>query len=415
VIAPLAMTASVAFGHEDAETALAWSWDPWTLVPLIFTTLLYTLGIWRFARERGARRIECSRVAAFAGGIGVLLLALHSPIDTLSEDLFCVHMVQHLLLMLAAPPLLVWSDPALIFLRAFSRGQRKWIGRSWTRIGLGRGFRILMHPLLIWLAFCGGFVFWHSPGPYQWALKNNAVHITEHLTFFVTSLAFWAIVIPAHGPRRLGYAPTMLLVVATALLSGLPGALMILTTRPLYPAHAAGAAEWGLTLLQDQQLAGLIMWIPAGGAYVLAAGWLFISWLREAELRAVAAARSSAATVAALACAGVLLGACDNARSEEPIPNFDGNSDRGASLVQKYGCGGCHLIPNVAHADGNVGPPLLHAGTRIYIAGVLRNTPENMAMWLRDPQSVVPGNAMPEMGISRQESQDITAFLYTLK
>jgi cytochrome c len=109
-----------------------------------------------------------------------------------------------------------------------------------------------------------------------------------------------------------------------------------------------------------------------------------------------------------------LLAACDNDQSGATL-NFQGDAKRGKTLIAEYGCGSCHLIPKVAGADGNVGPPLLHIATRIYIAGFVRNSPENMSVWLQDPQKILPGNAMPAMGISQKDSHDITAFLYSLE
>lgn len=189
---------------------------------------------------------------------------------------------------------------------------------------------------------------------------------------------------------------------------------MIFAPRPLYPGHAAGVGKWGLTLLEDQQLAGLIMWIPAGAAYVIAACLVFLNWLRESETRAIAAAHRMAPLLLAGFFAGTLLAGCDSEQNNARL-NFSGDAQRGESLIRQYGCGGCHLIPNIASADGNVGPPLLHVGTRVYIAGYLRNSPDNMSVWLQDPQKILPGNAMPSMGISRKDSRDITAFLYSLK
>jgi cytochrome c len=109
-----------------------------------------------------------------------------------------------------------------------------------------------------------------------------------------------------------------------------------------------------------------------------------------------------------------LLAACDNDQSGATL-NFQGDAKRGKTLIAEYGCGNCDLIPKVAGADGNVGPPLLHLATRVYIAGFVRNSPENMAVWLQDPQKILPGNAMPAMGISQKDSRDITAFLYSLE
>ncbi|MFD1580757.1 c-type cytochrome [Ramlibacter ginsenosidimutans] len=92
-----------------------------------------------------------------------------------------------------------------------------------------------------------------------------------------------------------------------------------------------------------------------------------------------------------------------------------GDPQRGQALISRMGCAGCHTIPGIAGADGNVGPPLTRIGDRIFIAGVLRNTPENMVHWVQHPQSVVPGNAMPEMGITEAQARDIASYLYTLR
>jgi len=120
------------------------------------------------------------------------------------------------------------------------------------------------------------------------------------------------------------------------------------------------------------------------------------------------------AAVSALFFAWLSLAGSD-AKTENGTANLAGDRKRGMELIKRYGCGGCHLIPGIADATGNVGPPLLHVGTRSYIAGFFSNSPENMALWLQDPQRALPGNAMPQMGITPQDSRDITAFLYTLK
>jgi cytochrome c2 len=93
---------------------------------------------------------------------------------------------------------------------------------------------------------------------------------------------------------------------------------------------------------------------------------------------------------------------------------FGGHPRQGASLIRKFGCGTCHTIPGIADANGEVGPPLTAIARRVYIAGMLRNSPGNLIRWLKDPQAVVPGNAMPKMGISDDEARDIAAYLYTL-
>ena len=113
----------------------------------------------------------------------------------------------------------------------------------------------------------------------------------------------------------------------------------------------------------------------------------------------------------------LVLGGCYDEMSQYTTANepLRGNADSGAALIRQYGCGSCHIVPGIAGADGLVGPPLTKMGRRVYIAGVLRNSPENMIAWLENPQAVVSGNAMPQMGIDRNQAQDITAYLYTLR
>jgi len=111
-----------------------------------------------------------------------------------------------------------------------------------------------------------------------------------------------------------------------------------------------------------------------------------------------------------LACA---LGAVQAAEPVWRLPGADAR--HGAQLIVELGCGGCHTVPGIKTALGNVGPPLTRFATRTYIAGMLRNTPDNLVRWLRDPQSIVPGNAMPAMGVSHAQARDISAYLYTLR
>ena len=406
--------ASAHFVEHPATHAITWSFEPWVLGSLSVAAFLYGLGVYRLYREVGAERVlDRWHIAAFSGGMVVLFIALCSPIDTIGGELFSVHMVQHLLLMLAAPPLLVWSRPAIAFVWAFSPSWRKRIGRFWASAGFGSLFSLLMRPIVVWVLFVGSFVFWHLPRPYSWALHNEFIHALEHASFFLTSLAFWTLVVEPSGQRRLGYASALLYVAVTAVLSGLPGALMILAPRAFYPDHAAGAGAWGLTLMEDQQLAGLIMWIPAGAIYIGAAAWLFVRMMRGSERRGVRL-RQTALLSVGLLLLPLLLGGCRDA-AQASNTDFGGNPKQGAALIQKFGCGACHTIPGVDDAKGLVGPPLDHMGSRVYVAGVLRNTPDNMITWLRDPQSVVPNNAMPDVGLNEKQARDITAYLESLE
>jgi cytochrome c oxidase assembly factor CtaG/cytochrome c2 len=386
--------------------------EPWVLITLGATALLYGAGFRRLRGRSGKRLASTPALCRFVAALLVLLATLSNPADRLSDQLFSAHMVQHLMLMLVAAPLLVAGRAGMILLWALPVELRR-IGGAWWASHLSGALRPLLgNPVMVWVWFCGLFVFWHLPGPYAWALGNEAVHALEHLAFLISAFAFWSVVIEPLGRRRLDYGATLLFVATAAIVSGLPGALIILAARPLYVVHADGVAGWGLTLVQDQQLGGLIMWIPAGFAYLLAIAVLFVRWLQAAEQRTDALR----ARLAPLAGLGVLLilGSCGQQQGVSASDAAIGDPDRGASEIVAVGCGTCHSIPGIANADGLVGPPLDHMGRRIFVAGMLRNTPDNMAVWLRDPQAIVPGNAMPDMGLSDRQARDITAYLYTL-
>jgi cytochrome c2 len=115
------------------------------------------------------------------------------------------------------------------------------------------------------------------------------------------------------------------------------------------------------------------------------------------------------ATIAVCAVVFVLIAALPAGQAKDAL------ADKGAKLIEANGCGACHSIPGVNGAEGVVGPPLDNIGRRVYLAGLLRNTPENMASWVQHPQAYVPGNAMPEMGLTRDEARAITAYLQTLR
>jgi cytochrome c2 len=114
---------------------------------------------------------------------------------------------------------------------------------------------------------------------------------------------------------------------------------------------------------------------------------------------------------AALILASLFLAAC----GEAPPAALGGNAREGKLLLRQYGCGGCHEIPGVASADGRAGPPLAHIARRVYLAGIVPNTPENMAAFIRHPPAFAPRTAMPDMGIGEQHARDMVAYLYTLE
>ncbi|MBV9757264.1 MAG: cytochrome c oxidase assembly protein, partial [Alphaproteobacteria bacterium] len=190
-----------------------WSFQPYVVASLAIADLWFLAGLVRMRRRlRPGRGISAARTAAFAGGLAALALALLSPLDMLGEQLFCAHMVQHLLLILLAAPLLAWSRPVVVFVWALPRAMRRTVARGWGGFG-GRGaVNALMHQFVVWFLFAASFVFWHCPGPYTLALGSEGVHAMEHLSFLVTALMFWSIVLDPTGHRRLGYGGTMIFI-----------------------------------------------------------------------------------------------------------------------------------------------------------------------------------------------------------
>lgn len=114
--------------------------------------------------------------------------------------------------------------------------------------------------------------------------------------------------------------------------------------------------------------------------------------------------------IRALACC-ILVGAC----SPEKVPALGGDPDRGRLLLRQFACGSCHAIPGVAGAQGKVGPPLEGIASRVYLGGVLPNTPENMVRFIREPQAYAPRTAMPVMGVTEDQARDMVAYLYQSK
>lgn len=280
-----AWTVSIgAYAHADREShGLHWTWEPWLVLSILVTGGLYAAGCLRLSKAGNVRKVlGAARAAGFAAGLLVLVVALASPLDGLAVQLFSAHMTQHMLLMLVAPPLLVWGRPILVWLWAFPLDQRRLIGRVWQASGtLCAIQKFLMLPAVVWAIASLALWFWHIPRAYDWALSNEVVHAVEHLSFFGSSLALWTLTIAPYGTRRIGHGAALMLVATFALHNGLLGALLTFSPRPLYKTSTAGL--FGLSPIEDQQLAGLIMWVPAGLIHLAAVALLFVAWLSNVK------------------------------------------------------------------------------------------------------------------------------------
>lgn len=212
-----------------------------------------------------------------AVGAMIALAVVAPPMHEAADASLAAHMVQHLVLILAAAPLLVLGDPVRVATMMLPGRLRRSIARMarLARIArrAGRALAIaawLVHIAVLWA--------WHAPGLYAWAIASPAAHAIEHLSLLLTACAFWAVVLSG---RTLGPGGAILYLFAAAGQGTVLGALLTFSETPWYPTHAASVATWGLTPLEDQHLAGLIMWIPGGLVYAVVALALLARVLRD--------------------------------------------------------------------------------------------------------------------------------------
>jgi putative membrane protein len=192
-------------------------------------------------------------------------------------------MTQHELMMLIAAPLMVLGRPIVAMLKGLPAGWARAAVR-WTRAACWRrAWRVLTYPLVAWLIHAIVLWAWHIPALFQATISNELVHALQHLSFLLSALLFWWAVMEGRDAARYGAA--VLYMFTTALHSGLLGGLITLASGVWYPAYRRTTTDWGLTPLEDQQLGGLIMWVPACLVYLFAGLLLFAAWMRASEAR----------------------------------------------------------------------------------------------------------------------------------
>lgn len=266
--------------HDWDELVRAWSFEPLVVASLVLTAGLFGVGLWK--KHGSKRRWE---PICFICGWLALLVALVSPLHAWGAVLFSAHMTQHEVLMLVAAPLLVLSRPLVTFLWAFPLEWSRRIGNIGKIGWVSRSWQVLTIPLVAWLVQAVALWIWHVPVLFETVLHNEWVHTLQHLSFLFSALLFWWALL--HGPRgAMGYGVAVLCLFTTSIHSGALGALLTIAGSVWYPSYIGLTGSWGLTPLEDQQLGGLIMWIPAGLVYVIAGLALFAGWLREADVRA---------------------------------------------------------------------------------------------------------------------------------
>ena len=286
----LLLPPSPAFAHTGhlhwREIGTTWSWSPWVVLPLALSLTLYALGTTRLWRHAGyGRGVRPWQALCFIAGWLLLFGALVAPLHWLGERLFAAHMIEHEILMTVAAPLIAVSRPAGAMLWGLPAGWRSSVGSIgqtsafttvWSRLTEPR-IATAVHAIALWT--------WHAPALYNAALSNDFVHWLQHVSFLATALLFWWALL--RGPEReRAYGSAAFYLFLTSLHSSFLGVLLTFAGRPIYPLQSETASDWGLAPLDDQQLAGLIMWVPAGMIYAIAALLLAGVWLARIGIRA---------------------------------------------------------------------------------------------------------------------------------
>ncbi|WP_395623528.1 cytochrome c oxidase assembly protein [Sphingomonas daechungensis] len=269
---------SPTLAHGDThDTDLSWTFDPWVAVPLAILLAVFLIGRQRLASRS---KVDRKRPWLFLGGWLLLTLSLVSPLHHGGEQSFTLHMIEHELIMLAATFLLAASHAGGVIAWGLPAPLRRGLGGGWKAPIASLWHRLtdpitatIVQSLVMWV--------WHAPALFDRALASQGWHVAQHLSFVISSLLFWTAMLDT---RLGGYLLSAACLFVTSLVEGALGALMALSASPWYPAYAAmGVTGIKLDPTADQQLAGLIMWIPGGLVHGGAALGLLYQWLKANE------------------------------------------------------------------------------------------------------------------------------------
>ena len=255
------------------------SWTEWHGHPSVVAGLLaltggYLLGVGPFRRRCGwAQRVEPGQVTLFLLGVLVIFIALLSPLHELGDNyLFSAHMVQHLLLMLVAPPLLLLGTPG-------------WLLRPLLRYPyVLRTARFMTRPVIAFVLFAAVLALWHMPALYELALRERNIHVLEHLMFIIAGvILWWPILSPMPEVPRTPYLGQIVYLFLQPTVPAVVGAVITFSDSVLYKWYADAPRVWDISAHSDQQVAGLIMWLPGGLVFMLTLISVFLVWAHQEE------------------------------------------------------------------------------------------------------------------------------------
>lgn len=258
-----------------------WEFRPEIVIVLVTFGVLYSLGWMRLRQQRHteSKLATKRRLLCYLGGLIVLAISLMSPIDRLGTQLFFMHMIQHLLSIMIAAPLLWLGDPFPIMVWGMPRRARRVVSRVLSGRLPGRTLLVAVtKPGLSWLIFIAVYLGWHDQNAYGLALTHAWIHDVQHLTFFAVAMLFWWHVIGAapHLHKTLPAWGRMAFLLATIPPNMLTGVAIAFANQPIYSYYETVPRIWGFTVMEDQMASGIVMWIPGSmmflvGALIIAA------------------------------------------------------------------------------------------------------------------------------------------------
>jgi cytochrome c oxidase assembly factor CtaG len=336
-----------------------WTFDPWITIPLAVVAMAFALGYARLQARapRGSAALR-RRAGAFTAGWVVLALALTSPLHAGGERSFTMHMIEHELIMLVAAWLLVLSRPLGLLLWSLPQRARRAVTVATRSRGARASWQSLTDPFVATALQAAALWAWHAPPLFDRALASPAWHVAQHLSFLVTAILFWWAM--TRRPRGVGVAVLCLFV--TSIVGGALGALMAFSASPWYAGYAAlGLTPQGLAPAEDQQLAGLLMWVPGGLVHAGAALWLLSRWLRLP--------RAAGRVAVALLGGAVLLGASRPATAATVYV-----SDEQADVVHVIDGDSLQITGRIAVGRRPRGLGLAPDGARLWVSSETRGT-----------------------------------------
>jgi putative membrane protein len=265
---------------------LSWQFETEVIIGLAVAAFLYARGWRRLRRKgRGGRLLRPWRAWCYAGGLTAIGIALLSPVGTFGSLLMSMHMIQHLLLVMIAAPLIWLGAPMLPVLWAFSRSNRRRLGRLLHRDHpVHRFFAFLTRPGIALPLFVIVILIWHYPPLYDAAQGRTLTHDLEHFSFLAAALLYyWPLIHPTGSPRRMSYGAGILYLFPAKITGFVIGASLSMAQTPWYQTYINAPRLWGLSALDDQQLAGLIMWIFGGLLYIFPLLLLVVMMIHEDE------------------------------------------------------------------------------------------------------------------------------------